>query len=135
MLQQLQAHPQLSQVPFLLYHDQQPSPATRTTVVMKPLRQQTLELVLQTLAPPTNGGPVLIVDDDSQVRDVYARIVGASNGGPITLAAGDAAAIVMLERVTPRLVILDLMMPDMDGFAVLNYLRSSTPRRQCQLLS
>lgn len=65
---------------------------------------------------------VLIVDDNEHNRE-YARQVLAEFW-PVTLAEGGAEALSALRGELPRLVLLDLSMPEVDGWAVLEQVRA-----------
>ena len=68
--------------------------------------------------------PVLIVDDNSDVRVLVARILRLL-GEQAVCASGGAEALEYLRGDgRPKFVLLDLMMPDVDGFAVLRAIRS-----------
>ena len=77
------------------------------------------------MASGISGKTILVVDDEPHMVEFIAmnlnlegvRVVTASNG----FEALDKAA-----RETPDLVILDIMMPDMDGFATLQRLRENS---------
>lgn len=66
---------------------------------------------------------ILVVDDEPDLRDILVRIVGGS-GHEVLSAANGAAAIQMAHDSQPALVILDLMMPETDGFDVLRAIRA-----------
>ncbi len=131
LIQHIRSHPRLCHVPFILYEDNQAAgTASTTNVVLKPLAGNALNEMIKALCPAKGNGPVLIVDDDLQARELYGRIVAAALPEyPVRHADGGVAALALLERETPSLIILDLMMPDIDGFAVLEWIRSS-PRTQ-----
>jgi len=66
---------------------------------------------------------VLVVDDEPIVREVVVRYLRRE--GYRTLEAGDGdAARALLERDTPNLVVLDLMLPGMDGLALCRWIRA-----------
>ena len=63
---------------------------------------------------------VLVVDDDLLVRQLVRTVL--ANAGYVTLEAVDGVgAIEQLEKRRPDLVLLDLVMPRCDGWAVLTY--------------
>jgi DNA-binding response OmpR family regulator len=65
---------------------------------------------------------ILIVDDDIQVTKLLARVLSAE--GYETIAVNDSSkAIEVAVSTNPDLVILDLMMPQPDGFKVCRMLR------------
>lgn len=65
---------------------------------------------------------VLVVDDEAPVRRMIARILGAQ-GYRIELAESGFEAGLLLGEFRPDLIILDLAMSGLDGFAVLALLR------------
>ena len=67
-------------------------------------------------------GTVLVVDDEPIVRDVVVRYL--EQEGYRTLQAGDGeTARGLLEQELPSLVVLDLMLPGMDGLALCRWIR------------
>jgi CheY-like chemotaxis protein len=65
------------------------------------------------LAPPS--APVLVVDDDSDVRELFRRTLARENM-PVIEACNGAEALQQLRTQRPSVILLDLMMPVMDGF-------------------
>lgn len=67
---------------------------------------------------------VLIVEDDPMVADINKRFTEAVEGFAVVGVARDGEqALTMLRETEPQLVILDVYMPQLDGFAVLAQLR------------
>jgi DNA-binding response OmpR family regulator len=65
---------------------------------------------------------VLVVDDEATIRDVVVRYL--RRDGYATIEAGDGdAARDLLERASPDLVVLDLMLPGTDGLALCRWIR------------
>src|SRR6266852_399768 len=68
---------------------------------------------------------VLVVDDDPIVLDVVVRYL--EREGFRTLTAGDgAAARAILERESPSLVVLDVMLPEIDGLSLCRWIRATS---------
>lgn len=67
---------------------------------------------------------ILAVDDDALNRDVIERIV-ARKGHKVTLASGGEEALQKIKEESFDLVLLDIMMPDIDGVAVLKAIRQN----------
>jgi DNA-binding response OmpR family regulator len=67
---------------------------------------------------------VLVVDDDPTVSDVVRRYLERA-GYAVTLSADGREALAVYERIRPDLVVLDLMLPGIDGLEVCRRLRSS----------
>jgi DNA-binding response OmpR family regulator len=68
----------------------------------------------------------LVVDDDEPIRMMLAKVVERQNLAVDTARDG-AEAIEKIDRDGYALIILDLMMPRVDGFAVLRYMQEHHP--------
>jgi DNA-binding response OmpR family regulator len=66
---------------------------------------------------------VLVVDDEPMVREVLARYLEAEGFGVVTAGDGEEA-LDRFEESRPDLVLLDLMLPRIDGFEVLDRMRT-----------
>ena len=73
-----------------------------------------------TVAP---GARVLIVDDDPVMRRLTTRAL-QNDGYVLTEATNGREALEVMRRETPDLVILDFVMPELDGLGVLRVLRA-----------
>ena len=141
VIRRLRNHPKLAQAPFLLYGQEAGEQAAlsigMTGFVVKPMSGGTLMDALNGVCPPAaqDAGPILIVDDDPQVVDAYREmVVKGCPGHPVRTAADGAAALARMAEEVPCLVILDLMMPGMDGFDVLDWMRASDRTRRVPVL-
>ncbi len=68
---------------------------------------------------------VLIVDDDTRLTAMMADYLGG-NGFAVRTAASGLAGLTELGRAAPDVVILDVMMPDIDGFETLRRIRAGS---------
>ena len=59
--------------------------------------------------------PVLIVEDDADIRELLSSVL-VLEGYPVVTAADGAEGLEQLRTAHPALVLLDLMMPSMDGW-------------------
>lgn len=66
---------------------------------------------------------ILVVEDEASISEILALYLRRA-GYDVLTAAGGHAAMETLETAPPDLVILDLMLPDLDGFEILRHLRS-----------
>ncbi len=89
-------------------------------IVSKPIDWGRLKLLLDRLSRA--GGSVLVVDDDADLR-ARLRAGLERHGWAVREAADGAQALVEVARVPPHVILLDLAMPVMDGFAFLDELR------------
>ena len=65
---------------------------------------------------------IMVVDEDRRMLKMLKRTL-KPNGYGITTATDGSSALTMLEKHRPDLVILDIMMPELDGFWVLDRIR------------
>ena len=65
---------------------------------------------------------ILIVDDASAVRDVLYEVL-SQEGHEVHTASTGSEALKQFGEVKPELVVLDIIMPDMDGLIVLDFIR------------
>jgi CheY-like chemotaxis protein len=66
---------------------------------------------------------VLYVDDSEEMLEIV-KIVLARSGYEILTASGGKAAVEVCSKEQPDLILMDLNMPDLDGFASIQLLRS-----------
>ena len=78
----------------------------------------------QAAEPPLDGdGSVLIIDDDPAQRDLMTRFLRREGFEAVSAADGQSG-LQMARAVRPRAIMLDVMMPGMDGWAVLSQLKA-----------
>jgi CheY-like chemotaxis protein len=101
--------------------------------LVKPVEPDRLvEIVKRAMIP--SGADILIVDDDRATREAVARVL--RHAGYSTVEARDGEEAILRTRVlTPGLIILDLLMPDVDGFEVLRTLRNEGVRTPVVVLT
>jgi CheY-like chemotaxis protein len=101
--------------------------------ITKPLDR---DLLMRAVGRHVRGGDraqVLIVDDDPKTRDMLRRTLQKA-GWTVAEAANGCEALDALERVKPALVLLDLLMPGMDGFEVLERLNGDATWREVPVI-
>ena len=82
-------------------------------------------------AAPLPTGSILIVDDDAEARALCLDVVTQGFPGCSVRTADDGtAALAIMDQEVPSLVILDLMMPGLDGFEVLDRMRADPRTRR-----
>jgi signal transduction histidine kinase/CheY-like chemotaxis protein/ligand-binding sensor domain-containing protein len=88
----------------------------------KPIDWQRLSAVLKKHRKPSANQTVLVVEDDERTREMLRRTL-QKEGWQIHEAANGRLGLEQLAHGAPGLILLDLMMPEMDGFAFMQELR------------
>jgi len=84
--------------------------------------------------PPARETPLILVVEDNEVAALQIRSALQGSGWNVTVAPGGSQAIESIAGQVPDLVILDLMMPKVDGFQVLQKMRSERATRRLPVL-
>ncbi|HEX2910061.1 MAG TPA: ATP-binding protein [Chloroflexia bacterium] len=143
ILDYLRTTPSLALLPLMLYNSNSPSSVKTeessaigiTNILLKPFNNQTLQLFLETLRPHQNGNGVLIVDDEIGSLDLYEKIVQTALPGlPIYRVTTGQEAINLLKKIVPVLVLIDLVMPELDGCDVIEWLRTNPLTRNVPVI-
>ncbi|HEX7024614.1 MAG TPA: GAF domain-containing protein [Gemmatimonadales bacterium] len=94
----------------------------------KPIDRKRLAALVKRYVPTPTAGPVLVVEDDAPTRALLGRALSRA-GWTVTDAENGRVALERMAETRPALVLLDLMMPEMDGFAFIDALRRDESRR------
>lgn len=81
------------------------------------------------------GVRVVVVDDNAGFRRMVRRLLEQEGFEVVGEAAGGVAALAVVARVRPGLVLLDVSLPDIDGFTVLLRLQATGDRTPVILTS
>jgi CheY-like chemotaxis protein len=119
----LKADPELADIPVIMLtivDDKNKGYALGAADYMtKPFDREQLVAVLakhrRTGAATDDHAPVLVVEDDEVTRSLLVRVL-EQEGWDVREAADGRAALAQVAAERPRLILLDLMMPVMDGF-------------------
>ena len=74
---------------------------------------------------------VLVIDDQMELRTLFQRVL-EHGGYQVITAEGGEEAVRMTEAWIPDLILLDLSMPQMDGFEFLRTVRRRADGRRCR---
>jgi len=123
-------------LPVLIYsldpdHDQ--GELLELNYLHKPLRPEQLAQALARYSEASEQRVVLVVEDDPNILDLHCRLVERSGCRALKARHG-RAALDVIEHTRPDLILLDLMMPVMDGFEVLGALRASETTRNIPVI-
>jgi len=127
VLSELKSDPELQSIPVvvasLVEEPEMGFALGAQEYLVKPVGRERLLAVLQRYRDPVDKRPILLVEDDESTRDMVRRILEKENL-TVTTASNGRAALDQVETSPPALVLLDLMMPVMDGFEFLHELRA-----------
>ena len=74
--------------------------------------------------PESQGTRILVVDDQPELAELIKTVLG-EEGYEVSVCTDGRQAIGMIEEEKPAAIILDVMMPETDGFEVLRQLRTN----------
>ena len=141
LMQLLGHNPATQDVPVILYNlmeEDDRGAALALDVLAKPMTATDLAnaLARQGLDPECAGGPtLLLVDDEPGILDLHVRLLEElAPRCRILTARNGHEALECMRRQRPDLVLLDLMMPVLDGFAVLETMRQSDLTRDVPVI-
>ncbi len=99
----------------------------------KPIDRQRLQRMIERFRTPTRPTRILMVEDDELQRE---RVRGWLEGQQwiVQEAENGPQALASLQAAKPDLILLDLMMPEMDGFAVVAALQKETAWRDIPVI-
>jgi len=99
----------------------------------KPIDFQRLHQVLQKYRKPTHTQTVLIVEDDLSMREMLRRNL-EKDGWAVAEAGNGRVGLEQITETAPALILLDLMMPEMDGFEFMDALRQHKDRERIPVI-
>ena len=92
--------------------------------LVKPVdHEELLRAVTRCVMPPGDGRTVVAIDDDPVDLDLLEAVLGPQ-GWTVVRALGGEEGVRVVVRERPAVVLLDLLMPDIDGFEVVERLRA-----------
>jgi signal transduction histidine kinase len=86
-----------------------------------------------TAQPPKSPSLILIVDDVPANLDVLSETL-SHEGYDVAIATSGERALLQISRILPDLILLDIQMPEMDGFSVCQKLKSSPETAQIPVI-
>jgi CheY-like chemotaxis protein len=129
VLAELKKTPEISNTPILVCSIIQDK--TRgfslgaTDYLVKPITEDELRRALERVKREHNVNKILVVDDEPSALQLLKRILAAQPQYTVLEAGGGAQALNVVQSSKPDLILLDLMMPEIDGFAVLEFLKGN----------
>jgi PAS domain S-box-containing protein len=132
VIRALKADPQLRDIPLVVVsivaEERRGSILGKVDILEKPVARPDLLAALERIQLPS-GATILVVDDEPEAREIIAAHLA---GQPVRIetAANGREALAVLEKTPVQLVVLDLVMPIMDGLALLETLRTDSRHQQ-----
>ncbi len=127
VLEKLKADPDTASIPVLMVtildEKEEALRQGAEAYMTKPVDRSRLSQLIRSLQKERKPGRVLVVEDEDDTRDLMRRVL-EPQGWTVVEAENGLVAIERLNEQRPDLVLLDLMMPEMDGFEFLKRLRS-----------
>jgi CheY-like chemotaxis protein len=137
VLAALKDDPELAEIPVILLtivEDRNLAHAFGVTdYLTKPIDRTRLLSILQKYVQAPSSGLALIVEDDPNSRNLFRQLL-ERDGWSVIEAGNGREAMVWVERRQPALIVLDLMMPEVDGFEFLTQLRRHPTRQSIPVL-
>jgi CheY-like chemotaxis protein/signal transduction histidine kinase len=128
VLSSLKADPALSQIPVVIISVEEERAKGFSfgacEYLVKPVDPERLVQVVRKATGTTPSGEILVVDDDADTRALVMRHLRGA-GFSCGEARNGEEALLKVRVVNPALVVLDLVMPKLNGFEVLASLRQS----------
>lgn len=141
VMKALRENPLTRDIPILFYsldEDQDRGSVLELNTLTKPLNQTELIQVLERHErnrPGDRRKTILVVDDEPSALELHSRIVAAwSPEYRVLKARNGKEALEVIRDAHPRLVLLDLMMPELDGFAVLEAMHTDPRSRDIPVI-
>ena len=126
VLTTLKADPELAEIPVVMLtmlNDEHMGLALGASdYLTKPINRDRLTAVLRKHLPDQGSGNILVVEDDPITRDMMKHLL-EKEGYAVTVANNGKLGMEQALATQPALVLLDLMMPEMDGFQFVEELR------------
>ncbi|HET8728464.1 MAG TPA: response regulator, partial [Alphaproteobacteria bacterium] len=137
VLQRLQADPVLAAVPVIMMtilDDRRKGYSLGASAfVTKPFDRDQLRALIHRVGAGRPVRHVLVVEDDASTRQMMRRML-ESEGWRVTEAENGRVGLDRVAGDAPDLILLDLMMPEMDGFQFMAELRRDPARRDLSVI-
>ena len=137
VLQELKRDEDLSDIPVLMVtildEENQGYALGAAAYLTKPVDRARLRKALASCRPDDVSRRVLIVEDDPHARGRLSRML-REDGWRVAEAENGRVALDRLDEIHPDLVLLDLMMPEMDGFEFVEELRRREDMRHLPVI-
>ncbi len=128
VLQALKEDPELADIPVILATvddlKQRGFALGASDYLHKPIKREMLIKTVKKYNPTSDHIDILVVEDNDQMRDTIKALINVGNIS-IREAANGREALNLIAYSAPDLILLDLMMPEMNGFELVENLKSN----------
>ncbi len=126
VLSGLKADPELANIPVIMLtivdNKNMGYALGASDYLTKPIDRDRLRVILNKYRRDSSSCPILIVEDDAPTREMMRRML-EKEGLTVIEAENGQIALERIAENQPELILLDLMMPQMDGFTFVNKLQ------------
>jgi len=130
VMAELKADPETRHIPIIicsiLQEEERGFSLGAADYLVKPFLQEELANAINRLNKDQKIHEIMIIDDDADDRRLLKKLVEDNENLHAVLAEGGKAGLELITAKPPDAILLDLFMPDMDGFAVLQQLRTNS---------
>ncbi|MFQ6099769.1 MAG: GAF domain-containing protein [Anaerolineae bacterium] len=138
VIQELKSDPETRHIPVILCtilsEKERGLSLGASDYLIKPILEEDLVAALDHLDREAGRHLVLVVDDQPEDRNLLRRMIEACEGYEVMEAAGGQEAITLIRQTQPHIIILDLIMPEVDGFAVLEAVKADETTRSIPIV-
>jgi signal transduction histidine kinase/DNA-binding response OmpR family regulator/HAMP domain-containing protein/putative methionine-R-sulfoxide reductase with GAF domain len=139
VIRELKADPQTRDIPVIICsiisEEERGMSLGAADYLVKPIMEEDLLAALDRLNREPGNHEILVVDDQADDRALLRRIIESQEHFEVIEAAGGSEAIELVKDLHPHIIILDLMMPEVDGFAVLEAVKSNEVTRSIPVIA
>jgi len=137
VLAHLKADPELAFIPVVMVTLGEDQPRGfalgATDFLTKPIERNDFIRLLNRYRDSRDDYPILLVEDDPGVRQMMGRLL-EKEACSLRFAENGRVALERVAEQLPALIVLDLMMPEMDGFEVIEALRQQPDWRSIPIV-
>jgi signal transduction histidine kinase/CheY-like chemotaxis protein len=136
VLSAMKADPELMLVPVILYSIMEEQKLGfylgASAYLTKPIDEERLRNTVASLVG--SNSTIIVIDDDPDALEIVSQELKHLDGYTVITANGGKAGLERIAAIHPDLIILDLMMPEVDGFAVLEHLEADAETRSIPVI-
>jgi CheY-like chemotaxis protein len=136
IIDQLKNNPSLRGIPIITHSMPPEASENQAGTVEFFSKTVTSESMMEPLFRITRmqKGEIMVIDDDPDARELYGAILAGAGYTPHLVASGKEALELLDKERLPQVILLDLLMPGMNGFQVLEHIQAHTAWKQIPIV-